>query len=142
MTDYRSRVVDAELRERFAAVGAVLVDGPKAVGKTSTAQQLAATVFRMDVDGAARVALDIQPAQLFAQPTPIMFDEWQETPILWNLVRRAVDDHAGKGLYLLTGSSRPRDEVRMHSGAGRIGRLRMRPMSLFETGHSLSLIHI
>ncbi|WP_231974539.1 AAA family ATPase [Tessaracoccus timonensis] len=65
-----------------------------------------------------------------------MFDEWQETPELWNLVRRAVDDHAGKGLYVLTGSSRSRDDTKMHSDAGRIARLRMRPMSLFETGHS------
>ncbi|GAB3597960.1 DUF4143 domain-containing protein [Microbacterium tumbae] len=117
-------------------MGAMLVDGPKAVGKTSTAEQLAATVTRMDVDRNARTALDVQPELLFAAPTPILFDEWQEAPELWNLVRRAVDDREEKGLYLLTGSSRPRDDARMHSGAGRIGRLRMRPMSLFESGHS------
>jgi predicted AAA+ superfamily ATPase len=117
-------------------MGAVLVDGPKAAGKTSTAEQIAATVFRMDVDRAARAALDIQPQQLFASPTPIVFDEWQETPDLWNRVRRAVDDHDEKGLYILTGSSRPRDVARMHSGAGRMGRLRMRPMSLYESGYS------
>lgn len=136
MTNYRPRVVDEELRERMGVMGAVLVDGPKAVGKTSTAEQLAATVTRMDVDRNARTALDVQPELLFAAPTPILFDEWQEAPELWNLVRRAVDDHDRKGLYLLTGSSRPRDDARMHSGAGRIGRLRMRPMSLFESGHS------
>jgi len=121
-------------------MGGVLVDGPKAAGKTSTAEQIAATVFRMDVDRAARAALDIQPQQLFASPTPIVFDEWQETPDLWNLVRRAVDDHDEKGLYILTGSSRPRDTARMHSGAGRIGRLQMRPMSLYESGHSSGAI--
>ena len=136
MTDYRSRVVESELRERMQATGALLIDGPKAVGKTSTAARVGATMLRMDVDRAARAALDIQPDQLFTMPTPIVFDEWQETPELWNLVRRAVDDHEGKGLYVLTGSSRPRDDARMHSGAGRIGRLRMRPMSLSETGHS------
>lgn len=126
-------------------MGAVLIDGPKAVGKTSTAEQVAQTVLRMDVDRAARAALEIQPDQLFARSTPIAFDEWQEAPELWNLVRRAVDDHDEKGLYLLTGSSRPRDTARMHSGAGRIGRLRMRPMSLYETGHSsgeVSLHHL
>ncbi|MCT2149996.1 DUF4143 domain-containing protein [Dermabacter vaginalis] len=136
MTDYRSRVVDGELMARMAAMGAVLVDGPKAVGKTRTAEQVARTVLRMDVDRAARAALEVAPGQLFTNPTPIVFDEWQETPELWNLVRRAVDDHDGKGLYVLTGSSRPRDDVKTHSGAGRIARLRMRPMSLFETGHS------
>ncbi len=136
MTDYRPRVVDGELTQRMAAMGAVLVDGPKAVGKTRTAEQIAHTVLRMDVDQTARAALQVAPEQLFSNPTPIVFDEWQEAPELWNLVRRAVDDHDGKGLYVLTGSSRPRDDARMHSGAGRIGRLRMRPMSLFETGHS------
>ncbi|GAB3714943.1 DUF4143 domain-containing protein [Mariniluteicoccus flavus] len=117
-------------------MGAVLIDGPKAVGKTRTAEEVARTVFRIDVDRAARAALEVAPEQLFTSPTPIVFDEWQETPELWNFVRRAVDDHDGKGLYVLTGSARPRDDARVHSGAGRIGRLRMRPMTLFETGHS------
>lgn len=136
MTKYRLRVVDAELRHRLSVTGAVLVDGPKAVGKTFTASRVAETVLRVDIDRAVRAALEVQPEQLFSYPTPILFDEWQEAPELWNLVRRAVDDHDKKGLYVLTGSARPRDDARMHSGAGRIGRLRMRPMSLYETGHS------
>jgi len=96
----------------------------------------------MDVDTAARAALAAHPAQLFEARTPIVFDEWQETPELWNHVRRAVDDHEGKGLYILTGSSRPRDDARMHSGAGRIGRIRMRPMSLYESGHSTGQVSL
>lgn len=123
-------------------MGAVLIDGPKAVGKTATATQVARTVFRMEVDRAARAALETYPDQLFASPTPILFDEWQDTPDIWNLVRRAVDDHSEKGLYLLTGSSRPRDNARLHSGAGRIARLRMRPMSLFESGHSTGAVSL
>ena len=123
-------------------MGAVLIDGPKAVGKTATATQVARTVFRMEVDRAARAALDTYPEQLFASPTPILFDEWQDTPDIWNLVRRAVDDHSEKGLYLLTGSSRPRDNARLHSGAGRIARLRMRPMSLFESGYSTGAVSL
>jgi predicted AAA+ superfamily ATPase len=117
-------------------MGAMLIDGPKAVGKTQTATQIAKTVLRLDVDPVARAALETMPEQLFNYPTPILFDEWQETADLWNLVRRAVDDHHDKGLYLLTGSATPRDDARIHSGSGRIGRLRMRPMSLFESGHS------
>jgi predicted AAA+ superfamily ATPase len=136
VTEYRSRVVDAEFRDRLSAMGAVLVDGPKAVGKTFTASRVAETVLRIDVDRAVRAALEVRPEQLFTYPTPILFDEWQEAPELWNLVRRAVDDHDDKGLYVLTGSARPRDDARMHSGAGRIGRVRMRPMSLYETGYS------
>jgi predicted AAA+ superfamily ATPase len=135
-------VVDAELRERLSVTGAVLVDGPKAVGKTFSASRVAATVLRIDVDRAVRAALDAHPDQLFTYPTPILFDEWQEAPDLWNLVRRAVDDHAEKGLYMLTGSARPRDDARMHSGAGRIGRVRMRPMSLCETGHSTGAVSL
>ena len=136
MADYRSRVIDVELAARMSAMGAVLIEGAKAVGKTVTAAQVAATTFRLDVDRVARAALETMPEQLFAYPTPILFDEWQETPDIWNLVRRAVDDHRDKGLYLLTGSARPRDTTTLHSGAGRIARLRMRPMSLYETGHS------
>jgi len=89
-------------------MAAILIDGPKAVGKTETATQAAKTVYRMDLDSNARTTLVANPEQLFNNPTPILFDEWQETLDLWNHVRRAVDDHDGKGLYLLTGSSRPR----------------------------------
>lgn len=142
MTKYRSRIADAELSDRLSVMGAVLIDGPRAVGKTSTGSRIARTVLRVDVDRAVRAALEIRPEQLFTYPTPILFDEWQEAPELWNLVRRAVDDHDEKGLYLLTGSARPRDDARMHSGAGRIGRLRMRPMSLYETGHSSGTVSL
>jgi len=134
--------VDAELATRMSAIGAVMIDGAKAVGKTVTASQVAATTLRLDVDEQAQEALKTYPEQLFTYPTPILFDEWQEAPQIWNLVRRAVDDHAGKGLYLLTGSARPRDNARLHSGAGRIGRIRMRPMSLFESGHSSGAVSL
>lgn len=115
-------------------MGAVLIDGPKSVGKRRTAEQVAGTVLRMDVDQATRAALEVAPGQLFGNPTTIVFGEWQEAPELWNLVRLAVDDHAGKGLQFLTSSSRPPDDAKMHFSAGRIARLRMRPMSLFEPG--------
>lgn len=142
VTSYRPRVVDTELQDLMSFMGAVLIDGPKAVGKTVTASQTAKTILRMEIDRAARAALETFPDSLFTSPTPILFDEWQETPDIWNLVRRAVDDRGEKGLYLLTGSSRPRDNTRMHSGAGRIARLRMRPMSLFESGHSTGSISL
>ncbi|MDR1078179.1 MAG: DUF4143 domain-containing protein [Propionibacteriaceae bacterium] len=137
MVDYLPRVADGELADKMRAIGAVLIEGPKACGKTATASRVAATQFDMDRDATARASIELNPAYLFDRPRPILFDEWQVAPDLWNGVRRAVDDAGSeRGLYLLTGSARPRDDVNRHSGAGRIGVLRMRPMSLFESGHS------
>jgi predicted AAA+ superfamily ATPase len=140
---YRPRVADGELATRMRAVGAVLIEGPKACGKTATASRAAATVFDMAGDPTAQASVDLNPAWLFDRQTPILFDEWQVTPALWNQVRRAVDNSdRGRGLYLLTGSATPNDDVNRHSGAGRIGVLRMRPMSLFESGHSTGQVSL
>lgn len=137
MEKYLPRVADGELATRMRSIGGVLIEGPKACGKTATASQRAATVFDMDRDATARASIELNPDFLFGRPTPILFDEWQVAPELWNQVRRAIDDSdRGRGLYLLTGSATPRDDAKRHSGAGRIGVLRMRPMSLFESGHS------
>ncbi|MBX7432396.1 DUF4143 domain-containing protein [Mycobacterium sp. Y57] len=136
MFDYRARVVDAELTERLASIGAVLIDGPKGCGKTETALQRARSSVRFDTDPNARALLGLNPDELFDQETPILFDEWQRAPEIWDQVRRHVDDLRRRGMYILTGSATPRYERELHSGAGRIGTLRMRPMSLFESGHS------
>ncbi len=134
---YRERVLDAELAERLSAIGAVLIEGPKACGKTESAIQKAATNYRLDVDAAARNAASIAPELLLDSPSPVLFDEWQVVPTLWDQIRRAVDDHAPtKGLYILTGSATPSEDVNRHSGAGRIAVIQMRPMSLMESGHS------
>jgi len=134
---YRARVVDRELSQRLDAIGAVLIEGPKACGKTETAARRAATSYRLDVDPGARNAASVAPDLLLDAPAPVLFDEWQVVPTLWDQVRRAVDDRSpAKGLYILTGSATPRDDVNRHSGAGRIAVIQMRPMSLLETGHS------
>ena len=117
-------------------MGAVLIEGPKACGKTATASQVANTIIRLDEDAAARAQLDFDPQALFAGEPPILFDEWQVAPDIWNRVRRQVDDRAEKGQFILTGSARPRDDANRHSGAGRFSVMQMRPMSLFESGHS------
>ena len=143
MTVYRSRVADAELTERMESAGAVLLEGPKSCGKTATAQRSATTVFRMDSDDGARDLVDTAPELLLGARPPVLFDEWQVAPKLWNLVRRQVDDLGGEpGRFLLTGSATPRDDVTRHSGAGRYSILRMRPMSLFETGVSTGEISL
>lgn len=136
MARYLPRVTDGELERRLRAIGAVLIEGPKACGKTWTASQVAKTTFRLDEDPAIRALVRNAPEQLFESPTPILFDEWQIEPMLWNRVRRQVDDRDGKGLYILTGSATPNDDATRHSGAGRFGVIHMRPMSLFESKHS------
>lgn len=131
---YLPRVVDAELRERLAATGAVVIEGPKACGKTATARQIAASEVLLDVDANARRAVGLDPSLVLDGDRPRLIDEWQIEPNIWNHVRRAVDDRAKPGQFILTGSAVPADDVTRHTGAGRITRLRMRPMSLFEAG--------
>ncbi len=133
---YSPRIADRELESRLQRIGAVLIEGPKACGKTETARQLAASEVRLDVDAGARAALAVEPELVLAGEAPRLIDEWQVEPEVWNLVRRAVDDSGELGRFILTGSAVPADEVTRHSGAGRFSRLRMRPMSLVESGLS------
>ena len=134
--DYQPRVVDAELRARLESAGAVVIEGPKACGKTETARRVARSEVRFDVDANARAAAAVDPNLVLAGAAPRLLDEWQVEPALWNHVRRAADDRQQAGQFILTGSAVPADDIARHTGAGRISRLRMRPMSLFETGHS------
>ncbi len=136
MATYLPRIADVELEQRLGYIGAVLIDGPKACGKTATASRHAQTVIRLDEDQTARTWVRLAPERLFEGPTPILFDEWQVEPTIWNKVRRQVDDRDGKGLFILTGSATPTDDATRHSGAGRFSVMKMRPMSLFESGHS------
>lgn len=133
---YRARVVDHELSQRLRISRAVLVEGPKACGKTETARQAASSEVLLDVDEAARAAIAVDPSLVLAGDTPRLIDEWQVEPRVWNHVRRAVDERKAPGQFILAGSAVPTDDATRHSGAGRIGRLRMRPMSLFESGLS------
>ena len=133
---YRARVVDEELTSRLAATGAVAIEGPKACGKTATARQLAASEVLLDIDMNAREAAAVVPSVVLDGPMPRLIDEWQLAPEIWNQVRRAVENSRTPGQFILTGSEVPHDDITRHSGAGRITRLQMRPMSLFELGVS------
>ena len=137
MPAYRPRIVDAELLDQLQSAGAVVIEGPKACGKTMTATQQAASRVLLDVDLAARQALAVDPALVLAGARPRLLDEWQVEPGLWNQVRRAVDAADQPGQFLLTGSSVPADDADRHTGAGRFSFLRMRPMTLFEAGVSV-----
>ena len=133
---YHPRVVDLELAERLQATGAVVVEGPRACGKTTTAQQIAASQVRLDVDDTARHLASLEPGRVLVGDVPRLIDEWQLEPAIWNHVRRAVDDRRLPGQFILTGSAVPVDDATRHSGAGRLTRLRMRTLSLFELGRS------
>jgi predicted AAA+ superfamily ATPase len=139
---YRARIVDDELAGRLSATGAVVIEGPKACGKTATARQIAASEVLLDVDANARQAVNVDPSLILAGPTPRLIDEWQIEPEIWNHIRRAIDDRTEPGQFILTGSAVPADEVTRHTGAGRITRLRMRPMSLLERGRSSGSISL
>lgn len=134
--DYRPRIADAELSERLASVPAVVIEGPKACGKTATAVRQAASGVLLDIDDNARRAADVDPRLVLEGERPRLIDEWQTAPGVWNHIRRAADTEPGPGRFILTGSAVPADDITRHSGAGRISRLRMRPMSLFELGVS------
>lgn len=116
----------------MTGVPAIALEGPKGVGKTATALRRARTTYRLDLP-AIRELLEAAPEQLHTAPGPVLLDEWQRWPQSWDLVRRAVDDGAPPGRFLLTGSAVPA-EAPVHSGAGRIVSLRMRPFSLAERG--------
>ena len=139
---YTPRVADEELKQCLAAAGAVLIEGPRACGKTATAHQMAASEVFLDVDQAAQDMIVVNPRLLLEGATPRLIDEWQTAPVIWNHVRRVVDERPGKGHFILTGSAVPPDESTRHTGAGRIVRLRLRPMSLFELGHSTGQVSL
>lgn len=133
---YRYRIAERELKSRLARSGAVLIEGARASGKTVLARRVAASRVMLDADRSARRAADVDPGLLLRGETPRLIDEWQLVPEVWNQVRHAVDERAGRGHFILTGSAVPPDDITRHTGAGRITRLRLRPMSLVELGRS------
>jgi predicted AAA+ superfamily ATPase len=139
---YRRRVLDDELDELLEALSAIALEGPKGVGKTRTALQRARTVHRLD-DPALLAVAEADPSRLLEGERPVLIDEWQRLPAVWDLVRRAVDEGASPGTFLLTGSATP-DPPPTHSGAGRIVSMRMRPLSFSERvgGQTVSLAEL
>lgn len=135
--EYQPRVVDSLLAARLGSAGAVLIEGPKACGKTRTAEQAARSAVYLDRDESSLQALLVDPALVLTGDAPRLVDEWQlDGTRVWNHVRSQVDQRGTPGQFILTGSAVPSDDVRRHSGAGRFARLMMRPMSLYESGES------
>ena len=140
MKEYKARIVDNMLKEKLEAKGAVVIEGPKWCGKTTTAMQVAGSILRMDEprNREANIQMaEIDPGQLLKGDAPRLIDEWQIAPKLWDATRYEVDTRGKEGQFILTGSAVPvESEGITHSGTGRFTWLLMRPMSLYESGDS------
>lgn len=140
MDRYKPRIADALLARKLKGKGAVLIEGPKWCGKTTTAEQIAGSILYMtkpeDIK-ANLMAAEINPSKLLVGKKPRLIDEWQIAPTLWDAVRYEVDHRDNFGHFILTGSAVPPDKNEIfHSGTGRFAWIKMRPMSLFESGDS------
>lgn len=130
------RIMEDSIRAQLRRNGGVLITGPKAVGKTTTARTLSASEVRLDRDHAARIAAAVDPSLILDGDEPRLIDEYQLVEGVYEAVRGRIDDESRKGMFLLTGSAQPPDHVRLHSGARRLAHTSMRTMSLLELGQS------
>ncbi len=140
MKEYLPRIADKLLEERLDAKGAILIEGPKWCGKTTTAKQKAKSFISMDLPDMTKQyqqMAELSPSTLLEGEAPRLIDEWQIAPNIWNAVRYEVDNRDEFGQFILTGSAVPNEfDDSMHTGIGRISRLLMRPMSLYESKDS------
>ena len=139
--NYRPRLIDSVIKRRLNVAGAILIEGTKWCGKTTTGKQFANSILDLsDVDTRnyyKNFVADLNIKQALVGDNPRLIDEWQEIPTLWDTIRHEVDQQEGKGLFILTGSSVPHDTSEIsHSGTGRFSWIKMRPMSLFESNDS------
>lgn len=146
MKEYKARIADTILQRKLAGKGAVLIEGPKWCGKTTTAEQAAnSNLYMSDPENEKQnlMLVDINPKLLLQGETPRLIDEWQIAPKLWDAIRYEVDHRSNEGQFILTGSAVPAnmDEVK-HTGTGRFAWLLMRPMSLFESGESNGMVRL
>lgn len=146
MREYRQRLVDRTLQQALRRSGAVLIEGPKWCGKTTTAEQAAASTRYLDEPGkleSNQLLAKINPSELLAGSAPLLLDEWQLAPELWDAIRFTVDRRAATGQFILTGSAVPPNLKKLHhAGTGRFARIRMRPMSLYESGESSGAVSL
>ena len=136
---YLKRTIDKQLKTYLDVFGAILIEGPKWCGKTTTAEQISKSVIKLqdpDMREEYLTAADVKPSLLLEGETPRLIDEWQDVPVIWDAVRTAVDKRSLPGQFILTGSNTIDRTKILHSGTGRIARLRMLPMSLWETHES------
>lgn len=141
MPGYLPRIAGGGVESALRRRGAVLIEGVRGCGKTWMARHFARSEVRLD-DEAALLLASADPVEVLQGSTPRLLDEWQNAPHLWNRVRRECDDRPEPGQFILTGSAAPQDDVTRHTGTGRISRVLLRPMSLWETGQSTGVVSL
>lgn len=137
MVTYHERTVDRSISDALTTFGAVVLEGPRAVGKTTTGLHHSASSVRLDASPQLAELAETSPSAVLSGPTPRLIDEWQLAPTVWNAVRHEVDRRNEPGQFILTGSATPADSQTRHSGAGRFRRISLHPMALAESGESL-----
>ena len=142
MKEYYNRLVDKQIEDTLSAMGAALVQGPRAAGKSTTARRLSKSYISIDESVELAEMAKNSPEIILRGATPRFIDEWQLSPPLWNAVRHEVDIRQETGQFILAGSSSPTADITHHTGAGRIGRVAMYPLSLFESNDSTQQIDI
>ena len=146
MKEYKKRIADSLLERKVIGKGAVLIEGPKWCGKTTTAKQISRSVLDLGDAAVLRQStqmIEIDPKILLAGETPRLVDEWQALPLIWDSIRSEVDKRAQPGQFILTGSSvLPDASKTIHSGTGRFAHIKMRPMSLYESGESAGSVSL
>jgi len=139
---YLPRVADGQIRKALATFGAIILQGPRAAGKTTTGLHVAASSVRLDSSPELAALADTAPQTLLSGSAPRLIDEWQLAPSIWNAVRHEVDRRGEPGQFILTGSATPADDITRHSGAGRFRRVTLRPMTLAESGDSIATVSL
>ncbi|AIZ56749.1 hypothetical protein Mpt1_c08730 [Candidatus Methanoplasma termitum] len=145
MKQYIPRLLEATIEEKLDAKGCIVIEGPKWSGKSTTAKRFAKTVVELQKKKVLKdyqMFVDMDDENLFAGERPIMFDEWQKIPELWDYIRAEVDDTGARGQFILTGSAKPIEDKERHSGVGRIAKIKMRTMSLWESRDSTGSVSL
>lgn len=143
--NYRKRLIESQIEKKMSYSGGVIIEGAKWVGKSTTAGIFSNTVIKLQdplVKKQYQILATISKDEVLKGEKPILFDEWQEVPEIWDFIRLDIDENNHKGAYLLTGSTKKQNITTSHTGTGRINSVYMRPMSLYETGESNGLISL
>ncbi len=137
--NYRKRLIESRIKKTMGFSGGVVIEGAKWVGKSTTASLFANTIIKLQNPITRlkyKTFATVSKEKVLEGEKPILFDEWQDVPEIWDFIRIDIDEHNHKGAYLLTGSTRKQNVKTSHTGTGRINSVLMRPMSLYESGES------
>jgi predicted AAA+ superfamily ATPase len=143
--NYKKRIIEKEIEDKMKYSGAVVIEGPKWTGKSTTAELYSKTIIKLQnpiIKRQYQTLVTISKDEVLSGEKPILFDEWQEVPEVWDFIRLDIDDNKHRGAYLLTGSTKKQNINTSHTGTGRINSIYMRPLSLYESGDSIGTVSL